>query len=74
MAWIDLQDVAQAMYQLVVDEKMGDGTILEVLASGTRILPRFAGASEELINSTVGGYLKAEETFLADLKANGLRV
>ncbi|KHN98857.1 HCO3, HCO3-transporter family [Metarhizium album ARSEF 1941] len=74
MAWVDMRDVAQAMYQLVVDEKMGDGTILEVLASGTRVLPRFAGASDELVNSTVGGYLKAEEVFLTDLEANGLRV
>ncbi|TWU74400.1 hypothetical protein ED733_002831 [Metarhizium rileyi] len=74
MAWVELEDVVQAMYQLVVDEKMGDGTILEVIASGTRVLPRFAGASEEVLNSTVGGYLKAQETFLADLEANGLRV
>lgn len=73
MTWVGVEDIAQAMYQLVVDESMGDGTILEVLASGTRVLPRFPSASEEVLQSTAG-YSKAQELFLDNLKENGLRV
>jgi hypothetical protein len=74
ITWVDQIDVAQAMYTLVVDENLGDGTILEVLASGTRVLPKFAGASQEVMSSVVDGYQRAQEAFLDDLKANGLRV
>lgn len=73
MTWVEVEDVAQAMYQLVVDENMGDGTILEVLASGTRVLPRFPGASDEMLQS-LAGYSKSQELFLNHLKGNGLKL
>ncbi|KAK2592272.1 hypothetical protein QQS21_010025 [Conoideocrella luteorostrata] len=74
MSWVDIQDVARTMYELVVNKELGDGTILEVLASGTRVLPRFPGASKEVLTLTVEGYVKAQDAFLDVIQENGLKV
>jgi hypothetical protein len=41
MQFIDVEEIAQAMYDLVVNEELGDGTIYEVTAGKTRVVPLF---------------------------------
>ncbi|KAL7935914.1 hypothetical protein V8C35DRAFT_298560 [Trichoderma chlorosporum] len=41
VTFIPMEEVVAAMYELVVNEAYGDGTILEVTAGATRVIPRF---------------------------------
>ncbi|KND87828.1 hypothetical protein TOPH_07536 [Tolypocladium ophioglossoides CBS 100239] len=39
--WVTVEDIVQAMYELIVDEEYGDGTILEVTPGEARVVPMF---------------------------------
>ncbi|POR39282.1 Uncharacterized protein TPAR_00511 [Tolypocladium paradoxum] len=72
--WIEHADVAAAMYQLVVDEDKGDGTILEILSTGTRVVPLFNADPPETIPVMLPGYHAAQQALLEHLKTDGLQV
>lgn len=72
--WIEHADVAAAMYQLVVDEDKGDGTVLEILSTGTRVVPQFNADPPETIANMLPGYYKAQQAVLEHLKTDGLQV
>lgn len=73
MPWADVDDVVRAMYELVVNKDMGNGTILEVLATGTREVPPAHGI-EGLSSLTVSGHQKPQAILMEDLRTNGLSV
>ncbi|PNY23574.1 Uncharacterized protein TCAP_06483 [Tolypocladium capitatum] len=72
--WIEHADVAAAMYQLVVDEDKGNGTILEILSTGTRVVPQFNADAPDATAVAFPGYRKAELALLENLKTDGLQV
>ncbi|KAJ6443936.1 NAD-dependent 15-hydroxyprostaglandin dehydrogenase [Purpureocillium lavendulum] len=68
--WIPASAVAAAMLRLVVDPALGDGTILEVLHSGTRVVPLFNADPPEALDQMLPA-LQGEVRALADRLASG---
>ncbi|KAH7316529.1 hypothetical protein B0I35DRAFT_451529 [Stachybotrys elegans] len=66
--WVRPEDVAQAMLRLVVDEALGDGTVLEVLPGGTRVVPPFDAPPPSMVGVAWMGYMKAQQDIVNGLK------
>ncbi|OAQ86211.1 short chain dehydrogenase [Purpureocillium lilacinum] len=70
VSWIPAADVAAAMLRLVVDPALGDGTILEVLHSGSRVVPLFNADPPEALDQMLPA-LRGEVRLLAERLASG---
>ncbi|UNI24123.1 hypothetical protein JDV02_009898 [Purpureocillium takamizusanense] len=67
--WLPASDVARAMLRLVVDPALGDGTILEVLHSGSRVVPLFNADPPEALDQMLPA-LRSEVQLLAEKLAS----
>lgn len=70
--WITIDEVVQAMYELVVNEEMGDGTILEVTPKMTRVVPEF-NSPPPPSGIMMPALDKFNKELLENLKSNGLQ-
>lgn len=71
---LDPQEVAQGMWQLVVNPEYGNGTILEVTKGGTRVVPLFNAPVPTGESIVVPGYEASKDALYAKLKTEGLNV
>ncbi|KAF4124693.1 Short-chain dehydrogenase, partial [Geosmithia morbida] len=66
------EEIASAMYDLVVDENLGSGTIYECTkANGTRVVPEFNAPPPPAGSGTLEGYVAAEEKLYERLREEG---
>ncbi|KAK5994332.1 15-hydroxyprostaglandin dehydrogenase-like protein [Cladobotryum mycophilum] len=72
--FISVEDIVSAMWELVVNEEMGNGTILEVVVGSTRVLPIFNMTPPAPESLQIPGLFTFYGGVLADIKANGLPV
>ena len=72
--FVPIEDILAAMWELVVNEEMGNGTILEVVVGSTRVVPIFGMEPPPADSLQVPGLFKFYGEVLADIKANGLPV
>ncbi|UKZ78825.1 hypothetical protein TrVFT333_006570 [Trichoderma virens FT-333] len=71
--YVPVEEVVAAMYELVVNEEYGNGTILEVTAGATRVVPKF-NAPPPMAGSLVVPNAKLYYAQLfEDLKTKGLQ-
>ncbi|KAH7265067.1 uncharacterized protein BKA55DRAFT_502165 [Fusarium redolens] len=73
-ALIDPLEVAQGMWQLVVNPEYGNGTILEVTKGETRVVPLFNAPVPTGEGIMVPGYEASKDALYAKLKNKGLDV
>ncbi|UPK91286.1 hypothetical protein LCI18_002221 [Fusarium solani-melongenae] len=71
---IEPEEIAQGMWQLVVDEELGDGTILEVTKGATRVVPLFNAPVPTGEGILVPGYAASMGTLYEKLRNEGLSV
>lgn len=71
---IDAEEIAQAMWRLVVDPELGDGTILEASKGATRVVPMFDAPVPTGRGLLVPGYKAAERGLYDVLKNGGLEL
>jgi hypothetical protein len=71
---IEPEEIAEAMWQLVEDENLGDGTIFEVSKGKTRVVPLFDSPMPTGEAILVPGYVAAGEALYDKLKTDGLSV
>ncbi|KAF4978348.1 hypothetical protein FZEAL_5246 [Fusarium zealandicum] len=71
---IDPDEVAQGMWQLVANEELGDGTILEVTKGATRAVPLFNSPVPTGEGILVPGYAASKGTLYEKLRNDGLDV
>ncbi|KPM38767.1 hypothetical protein AK830_g7791 [Neonectria ditissima] len=71
---IEPEEIAEAMWQLVVNEELGNGTIFEVSKGATRVVPLFDSPAPTGEGILVPGYAAAQTTLYDDLKNSGLSV
>jgi hypothetical protein len=70
--WIMPEEIAEGMYQLVVNEEYGEGTILEVSKGSTRVVPNFGNTPPTGVASGSKGYYAAERELYDRLKTAGM--
>lgn len=69
------REIAEVMYQLVVKEEFGNGTILECTKGGvTRVIPEFFMEPPAGSGASLAGYVEAGKKLVNDLRDNGLQV
>ncbi|WAO86716.1 Hypothetical protein NCS54_00400000 [Fusarium falciforme] len=71
---IEPEEIAQGMWQLVVNEELGDGTILEVTKGATRVVPLFNAPVPTGEGILVPGYAASMGTLYEKLRNEGLSV
>lgn len=71
---IEPEEIAEGMWQLVVNEELGNGTIFEVSKGATRVVPLFDSPVPTGEGILVPGYFAAQTALYDDLKANGMNV
>ncbi|KAF7559357.1 hypothetical protein G7046_g4808 [Stylonectria norvegica] len=71
---IEPEEIAAAMLQLVVDEKLGNGTIYEVTKGATRVVPAFNAPPPDGKGSMIAGYQATVDVLYDELKTKGLDV
>ena len=71
---IEPEEIAQGMWQLVVNEELGDGTILEVTKGATRVVPLFNAPVPTGKGILVPGYAASMGTLYEKLRNEGLSV
>jgi hypothetical protein len=72
--WVTVDEIVKAMYELVVNDEYGDGTVLEVTPGATRVVPMFNApppAPGAVSMPNMGPY---HEKLFEDLKTKGLSV
>lgn len=72
--WVTVEEIVQAMYQLVVNEQYGNGTILEVTPGETRVVPMFNAPPPKPGAVSMPAMGAFHEKLFEDLKMKGLRV
>ncbi|KAL7947089.1 hypothetical protein V8C42DRAFT_352477 [Trichoderma barbatum] len=71
--YVPVEEVVAAMYQLVVNEEYGDGTILEVTVGATRVVPSFNAPPPVAGSLGVPNAKLYYAQLFADLKSKGLQ-
>lgn len=71
---IEPEEIAQAMWQLVEDDTLGDGTIFEVSKGKTRVVPLFDSPVPTGEAILVPGYVAAGEALYERLQTDGMDV
>lgn len=71
---IEPDEIAAGMYELVVNEQYGNGTILEVTRGATRVIPEFYLEPPTGDGSTIRGYYASKDALFQSLKTKGLNV
>ncbi|KAJ3513705.1 hypothetical protein NM208_g15145 [Fusarium decemcellulare] len=69
---IEPDEVAQGMWQLAVNEELGDGTILEVTKGATRVVPLFNAPVPTGEGILVPGYAASMGSLYEKLRTDGL--
>lgn len=72
--WVTVEEIVQAMYQLVVNEQYGNGTTLEVTPGETRVVPMFNAPPPKPGAVSMPAMGAFHEKLFEDLKMKGLRV
>lgn len=72
--WISADEVADAMYELAVNEEFGNGTIYEVLQGKTRVVPEFHTEPPSGPSAQALGLDQAEAQMFEHLKSAGMKV
>lgn len=71
--WVDVSVITAAMYEAVVNEELGDGTIYEVTRDRTRVVPEYNSPPPSGYGLGSGGYAGEKQTVLDMLKGPGLQ-
>ncbi|CAM1501720.1 Fc.00g037040.m01.CDS01 [Cosmosporella sp. VM-42] len=71
---IEPDEIAAAMWELTVNEKYGNGTILEVTKGQTRVIPEFGLEPPTGPGCVVPGYMATQEALYENLRTKGLNV
>lgn len=72
--WIEPAEIAEAMYELVVDEELGNGTIYEVALKGMRrVVPEF-GMEPPVMECLMPGYIDQVTDVFRKLKHHGFKI
>ena len=72
--FMEPEEVAQAMYELCVDEELGDGTIYECNKGERRIVPKFRAEPPSAKTGRMPGYFAAQGELYERLQTTGLDV
>lgn len=71
--FVEPEQIAEAMYELVVNEELGNGTIYECGKAGVRVVPQYhmePPSGEEMMP----GFFAEQKQIFARLKKDGLKV
>ncbi|QYT03299.1 hypothetical protein H0G86_010268 [Trichoderma simmonsii] len=71
--FVPMEEVTAAMYELVVNEEYGNGTILEVTAGATRVVPKFNAPPPTAGSVGAPNAKLYYDQLFSDLKTNGLQ-
>ncbi|KAH0525746.1 hypothetical protein TsFJ059_009166 [Trichoderma semiorbis] len=71
--FVAMEEVTAAMYELVVNEEYGNGTILEVTAGATRVVPKFNAPPPTAGSLGAPNAKLYYDQLFGDLKTNGLQ-
>ncbi|KAI6783058.1 15-hydroxyprostaglandin dehydrogenase [NAD(+)]-like protein [Emericellopsis cladophorae] len=71
---IEPKEIAEAMYSLVVDENLGNGTIYECGKGSTRVVPEYNLDPPNVAGAMVPGYENAQRDLYENLRNNGMKV
>ncbi|PHH90818.1 hypothetical protein CDD83_2572 [Cordyceps sp. RAO-2017] len=71
-SWVPVEKIAEAMFEIAVNEEYGDGTVLEVTVRGPRVVDPFNG--QGVLDIGLPGLAEHEKQLLARLKSDGLSV
>lgn len=72
--WIEPEEIAEGMYELVVNEAHGAGTIFEVTLGDTRVVPLYDAPAPSGRGIMMRGYAESMAKVYSDLKTKGLDV
>lgn len=72
--WIEPEEIARGMYELAVNEDLGDGTVFEVTLGDTRIVPLYNAPPPSGRGIMMPGYYASQAELYSDLKSKGLQV
>lgn len=71
--YVEPEEIADAMYDLVVNEELGDGTIYEVTGNKRRVVPQYHADPPSGYGLKSQGYLEENQLILDTLKTKGLQ-
>lgn len=70
--FVEAEDIADAMYDLVVREDLGDGTIYECGKGGKRVVPKFH-AEPPSADNIMPGYMDESKKVFERLRKDGMK-
>lgn len=72
--WLTVEEIVQAMFELVVKDEYGNGTILEVTPGETRVVPMFNAPPPKPGSVHMPAMGAFHEKLFDDLRTKGLDV
>lgn len=72
--FMEPEEVAEAMYELVVNEDFGNGTIYECTKGATRVVPETPMPHSNGKSPMIQGYVDDQKNIYNMLKTTGLKV
>ncbi|ODA83625.1 hypothetical protein RJ55_02140 [Drechmeria coniospora] len=72
--WVTVEEIVQAMYELVVADEYGDGTILEVTRGATRVVPKHNAPPPMPGSVSMPGMAGFHKKLFDSLRTKGLMV
>lgn len=72
--FIEPEEIADGMYELLTDEAHGDGTIFECSKGSRRVVPLFGNTPPHGKVAAMPGYIESIDDLYAQLQKDGLRV
>lgn len=75
VVFLEPEEVAEAMYELVVNEEFGDGTIYEVRKGSKRVVPQYNNPPPPPEGrEQIMGFIEAQKGIYANLENGGFKV
>lgn len=72
--FVEPEEIADAMLDLVVDEKLGDGTVYEVTKGKRRVVPAYNADPPSGYGLKMSGYVQENERVVGKLKNGGFKI
>lgn len=72
--FVEPEEIAEAMLDLVVDEKLGDGTVYEVTKGKRRVVPAYNADPPSGYGLKMSGYAQENERVMTKLKKGEFKI
>lgn len=72
--FIEPDEIARAMYDLVVEEELGNGTIYQCTVGETKVIPEYNMPPPSGKGSMIPGYVEAQKGIYENLRTKGMKV